>query len=104
MRARRLTASLLLHRVLVPETYQVSVGIGEFGPVTPVGLAWAMGELDSPCGPVCERGIAVGNFKPQSALVRHYRRSNLLKEDREAIGILEGNRLPVRNLELNLQA
>src|SRR2546422_167284 len=100
MLARRLTGSLLLHGVLVPETYQVSVGIGEFGPVTPVGLARAMDELDSPCGPVCERGIDVGNLKPQSALVGPCGRSTLLQEDREAVGVLDRGSLPVRTREL----
>src|SRR4030095_13753014 len=63
-----------------------------------------MGELDSPCGPVIKRGVDVGNLKPQSALVRHHGRSNLLKEDREVAGVLERDRLPVWDLELNLEA
>src|SRR5262245_18110697 len=103
MLARRLTGSLLPHGVLVPDPYQVSVGVGKLGPIAPVGFLRAMGELDSPCGPVRERGIDVGNLKPQSALVRRYERSSLLKEDRGAAGVLERDRLPVWNLEFNLQ-
>ena len=102
--ARRVTDSLSLHGVLVPEANQVPVGVGELSPVTPVRLARAMGELDSPAGPVGERAVDVGDLKPESALVRHHGRPSFLKEDREAISVLQRNCLPVRNLELNVQA
>src|SRR5882724_2728922 len=90
--------------MLVPEPNQVPVGIDELGSIAPVGLARAMSELDSPCRPVRERGVDIGDLKPQRALVRNHEGSELLKEDREAAGVLERDRTPVRNLELNLQA
>src|SRR5687768_3275223 len=86
------TPSLCLHRMLVPEPDQVPVGIDELGSVAPVGLARAMGELDSSCGPVRERGVHIGDLKPQSALVWHDGRGYLLKKDREAVAVLKRDR------------
>ncbi len=47
----RHAALFLLHRALVPQAHQVSVGVGELDPVSPEGFAWAVRERDAPCGP-----------------------------------------------------
>lgn len=61
-----------------------------------------MSERDTPPGPLGERGIDVGNLKPQRAAVWPNRVADLLEEDRETVGVLERDGLPVRNLELDL--
>src|SRR5258705_5270827 len=86
----------LLHRALVPEAHEISVGILELGPVSPVGLARAMRERDASPRPLGVRGIDVVDLKPERAPEGLDARRHLLQEDREVAAVLERDCLPIR--------
>src|SRR5437016_12081920 len=72
------SCSRVLHRLLVPQPNQVSVRIGKLGPVTPVGLARSVRELNATVRPFRGRSVDILHLKPQRALIRHYSGPNLL--------------------------
>src|SRR5438067_1091136 len=90
--------------MLVPKAYQISIGVHELDPVTPIGFARAMRELDTTCGPLGEGRVNVSHLEPQGAPVGGDWRRSFLQEDREAFAILKRDRAPVRNLEFDFQA
>src|SRR4030095_13997308 len=96
--------SLLPHRALVPEAHEIAAGIADLGAVSPVRLLRTVREGHTPRRPLRVGAVDVSHLKPERAPERLDARRHLWQEDREVTAVLERDRLPVRHLELDLQA
>src|SRR5262245_9901272 len=93
-----------LHRALVPEAYEVSVGVLQLGPVAPVRLARGVHEVYAALRPLGVGGLDVVDLEPERAPQGVHPRGDLLEKEREVVAILERDGRPLRHLKLQGEA
>jgi len=91
--------ALLLHRALVPESYEVPVRVGELRAVAPVGALRRMSGGDARGRELAVRGIDVSNLEGERDASRVNETFRLLDEDREVVLVLERSRAALGDLD-----
>src|SRR5258708_4572525 len=94
---------LRLHRPLVPQPYEIAVGIGELGAISPEGFLRAVREGDAARFPLRIGRVDIVDLEPQGAAVGS-RDVGFLQENGKAVAVAQRDSAPVGHVELDGEA